>query len=66
MATSTELDSEHSICRVARLSFPIFVVGMVFVMLVPLPGFALDLLLSLSITAVGTRAPHRVAAAEAG
>jgi flagellar biosynthesis protein FlhA len=30
---------------------PIFVVGIVFVMLVPLPGFALDLLLSLSITA---------------
>ena len=30
---------------------PIFVVGLVFVMLVPLPGFALDLLLSLSITA---------------
>jgi flagellar biosynthesis protein FlhA len=30
---------------------PIFVVAIVFVMLVPLPGFALDLLLSLSITA---------------
>jgi flagellar biosynthesis protein FlhA len=30
---------------------PVAVVGMVFVMLVPLPGFALDLLLSLSITA---------------
>jgi len=30
---------------------PIFVVGMVFVMLVPLPSFMLDLLLSLSITA---------------
>jgi flagellar biosynthesis protein FlhA len=30
---------------------PIFVVGLVFVMLVPLPSFALDLLLSMSITA---------------
>jgi flagellar biosynthesis protein FlhA len=35
----------------AETVVPIFVVGMVFVMLVPLPGFALDLLLSLSITA---------------
>jgi flagellar biosynthesis protein FlhA len=30
---------------------PIFVVGIIFVMIVPLPGFALDLLLSMSITA---------------
>ena len=30
---------------------PIVVVGVVFVMLVPMPAFALDLLLSLSITA---------------
>jgi len=35
----------------AETVVPIFVVGMVFVMLVPLPGFALDLLLSMSITA---------------